>query len=59
MRTWDVWHDRAVFHFLTDPGLQDAYLAALTPGEISGSAAILAMFAPRDRTIQRTSRPAL
>jgi SAM-dependent methyltransferase len=45
MRTWDVWHDRAVFHFLTDPGSQDAYLAALTRATVPGSTAILAMFA--------------
>ena len=26
-RTWDLWHDRAVFHFLTGPEERDAYLA--------------------------------
>ncbi len=34
--TYDVWHDRAVFHFLTDPAEQAAYVAqihrALAPG---------------------------
>src|SRR5687768_4369636 len=29
MRTWSVWHDRGVFHFLTSPPGQDAYLRAL------------------------------
>lgn len=33
---YDVWHDRAVFHFLTDPAARRAYvrtaLRALTPG---------------------------
>jgi SAM-dependent methyltransferase len=45
MRTWDVWHDRAVFHFLTDPASQDAYLAALRRATVPGSAAIMATFA--------------
>ena len=31
-RTWDIWHDRAVFHFLTEQPQQDAYVAALTRG---------------------------
>ncbi|SMF27864.1 Methyltransferase domain-containing protein [Tistlia consotensis] len=45
-RTWDVWHDRAVFHFLTDRDAQDAYIAALKRGTHAGSAVILATFAP-------------
>ncbi len=28
-RQWQVWHDRAVFHFLTDTASQDAYIRAL------------------------------
>jgi trans-aconitate methyltransferase len=28
-RAWRVWHDRAVFHFLTDPAARSTYLAAL------------------------------
>jgi|SRR5579864_921916 len=44
-RTWDVWHDRAVFHFLTDRAAQDAYLAALKQGTVPGSAVIIATFA--------------
>ncbi len=44
-RTWDVWHDRAVFHFLTDSGAQNAYLAALERGTKTGSAVIVATFA--------------
>ena len=35
-RTWDVWHDRAVFHFLTAAKDQDAYIAALIAGTKPG-----------------------
>ena len=45
-RTWDIWHDRAVFHFLTDPPQQDAYIAALTRGTLAGATVIMATFAP-------------
>jgi hypothetical protein len=44
-RTWDVWHDRAVFHFLTAAAAQDSYIAALRQGTHAGSTAILATFA--------------
>lgn len=44
-RTWDVWHDRAVFHFLTDAATQDSYIAALLAGTHSGSTAIISTFA--------------
>src|SRR3546814_10362505 len=29
-RQYDVWHDRAVFHFLVEPAGRTAYLAALS-----------------------------
>jgi hypothetical protein len=45
-RTWDVWHDRAAFHFLIDAASQDAYIAALKRGTCSGSAVIMATFGP-------------
>jgi SAM-dependent methyltransferase len=45
VRTWNVWHDRAVFHFLTDAASQDAYLEALKQGTAPGSAVIMATFA--------------
>jgi len=45
-RTWDVWHDRAVFHFLTQPTAQDAYIAALMKGTHAGSVVVMATFAP-------------
>ena len=44
-RAWDVWHDRAVFHFLTGQAQQDAYIAALSAGTIAGSTIIMATFA--------------
>ena len=44
-RTWDIWHDRAVFHFLTDNAAQDAYIAALKQGTKQGSTVILSTFA--------------
>ena len=42
---WDIWHDRAVFHFLTDQAEQDAYLAALDLGTTENALIILATFA--------------
>lgn len=44
-RTWQVWHDRAVFHFLVEKTAQDAYLAALRQGTEPGSAVVMATFA--------------
>jgi hypothetical protein len=44
-RKYEVWHDRAVFHFLTDSAAQDAYIAALKQGTIPGSTVILSTFA--------------
>jgi hypothetical protein len=43
-RTWDVWHDRAVFHFLTAAKDQDAYIAALIAGTKPGSVAVMSTF---------------
>ena len=45
-RTWDLWHDRAVFHFLTEVDTQDAYIKALTAATHPASAIILSTFAP-------------
>ena len=44
-RSWRVWHDRAVFHFLTEPAAQDAYIAALKGGTAAESSVIMATFA--------------
>jgi trans-aconitate methyltransferase len=42
---YDLWHDRAVFHFLTEAGDRAAYLSALNAGVAPGGAVILATFA--------------
>lgn len=44
-RTWDVWHDRAVFHFLTETATQDRYIAALRAGTEVGSTLVISTFA--------------
>ncbi len=44
-RTWDVWHDRAVFHFLTECDAQNAYIRALSNALPTGATAIIATFA--------------
>lgn len=52
VRTWrpaapfDVWHDRAVYHFMTSGHDQSAYLGALTQGTRTGSWVMLSTFAP-------------
>ncbi|AMG75181.1 class I SAM-dependent methyltransferase [Sphingopyxis granuli] len=45
-RSYDVWHDRAVFHFLTEPAQRSAYKAALAQGLLPGGLVIMATFAP-------------
>lgn len=44
-RSFALWHDRAVFHFLTDPSQQAAYQLALTQALASGGQAIIGTFA--------------
>ncbi|MHB8438191.1 MAG: class I SAM-dependent methyltransferase [Acidimicrobiales bacterium] len=52
VRTWDpdrtygLWHDRAVFHFLVDPDDRAAYVRTLMAATTPGSAVIVATFAP-------------
>jgi len=41
-----LWHDRAVFHFLTDAGERDAYLRAMRGALEPGGQVILSTFAP-------------
>jgi 2-polyprenyl-3-methyl-5-hydroxy-6-metoxy-1,4-benzoquinol methylase len=43
---FDVWHDRAVFHFLTEPSQRAAYVALLSRSIPIGAHAIIATFAP-------------
>ena len=45
-RRYDVWHDRAAFHFLTDPADQALYSAALVQGLAIGGHVIIGTFAP-------------
>ncbi len=45
-RGYDVWHDRAVFHFLVEPGERLAYLESLRTGLKDGGHAIIGTFAP-------------
>jgi SAM-dependent methyltransferase len=45
-RTYDLWHDRAVFHFLTAPKDQARYAAALRAGVAANGLAIIGTFAP-------------
>ena len=44
-RKYDVWHDRAVFHFLTEPEQRGAYRRALLSGLAEGGLVIMATFA--------------
>ena len=44
-RRFDVWHDRAVFHFLTESAGRDQYRRALAEATHPGSIVILATFA--------------
>jgi SAM-dependent methyltransferase len=45
-RTYDVWHDRAAFHFLTKADDQAAYVARLRRALRPGGHAIIGTFAP-------------
>lgn len=42
---YDIWHDRAAFHFLTDAGDRAAYIARLTSALRPGGQAIIGTFA--------------
>ncbi|MGP8163719.1 MAG: class I SAM-dependent methyltransferase [Acidimicrobiales bacterium] len=44
-RRFGLWHDRAVFHFLTDEVDRERYLAALASGLEPGGALVMATFA--------------
>ena len=44
-RRWDVWHDRAVFHFLTGDCEQAAYIVALEAGTAPAATVVMATFA--------------
>jgi SAM-dependent methyltransferase len=44
--SFDVWHDRAVFHFLTSPADRAAYVGLLNRSVSVGRHAVIATFAP-------------
>ncbi len=44
-RRWDLWHDRAVFHFLANPADRDVYLDRLATGLRAGGTFIIGTFA--------------
>jgi hypothetical protein len=46
-RTWDVWHDRAVFHFLATPQDRAAYLDAVSAATRHGGGVVIATFGPQ------------
>src|SRR5215469_2338822 len=43
---YDLWHDRAVFHFLTDPGSRQAYVRQVARSVRHGGHAIVSTFGP-------------
>lgn len=45
-KTYDIWHDRAAFHFLTEARDRAAYVARLRSAVASGGHVIIATFAP-------------
>jgi len=45
-RTYDVWHDRATFHFMVEESDRAAYLSRLARALKPGGQAIIATFAP-------------
>ncbi|OYV41451.1 MAG: SAM-dependent methyltransferase [Rhodospirillales bacterium 20-64-7] len=42
--SYDVWHDRAAFHFLTDEPAQDAYISSLRKALKPGGLVVIATF---------------
>lgn len=45
-KQFDLWHDRAVFHFLTDPDARAAYINTLRRSVKSGGHVLMATFGP-------------
>lgn len=45
-RRFDIWHDRAVFHFLVDPVDRASYVKRLSSSLAIGGHAVVATFAP-------------
>jgi len=55
-RTWSVWHDRAVLHFLVDDDQVSCYLSVLAAAVAPGGAAVISTFAPHG-PIECSGRP--
>ncbi len=53
---YDIWHDRAVFHFLTDPASRAAYVGQVRRAVRPGGHVIVAAFAP-DGPLQCSGLP--
>jgi SAM-dependent methyltransferase len=49
-RHYDLWHDRALLHFMVEPGDRDAYVKALKRALKPGGWAIIATFGPAGPT---------
>ncbi len=49
-RRFDLWHDRAVFHFMVEPADRDGYLASLRRSLHPGGHLVLAAFGPEGPT---------
>lgn len=49
-RTFDVWHDRAVFHFLVDPVARLRYTTLVARSLCPGGALVLGSFGPQGPT---------
>jgi SAM-dependent methyltransferase len=49
-REYDVWHDRALFHFMVDPTDRDLYLETLRRSLRAGGHAVIAGFGPEGPT---------
>ena len=56
--SFDVWHDRAVFHFLTDPTARAAYIAQVRRAVRPGGHVIIATFGP-DGPLQCSGLPVI
>ena len=56
--TYDIWHDRAVFHFLTEPAQRAAYVAQVRRAVRPGGHVIVAAFGP-DGPLQCSGLPVM
>jgi len=55
---YDIWHDRAVFHFLTEPAQRAAYVAQVRRAVRPGGHVIVAAFGP-DGPLQCSGLPVM